>query len=109
MRAPIGARGDPHRSLELSRRAIALSSQRIDYNVGLGASLLCVGRTDGREELMSEGRAVLQRVPEFRDLMPTDPLDRRAARRLLAEPKQACGYSRDAWNDGALPLARRGE
>lgn len=105
----VGARGDPHRSLDLSRRAVALADQRIDYNVALGASLLCVGLADGREELLSEGRAVLQRVPEFRDLMPTDPLDRRAARRLLEEPEQACGYSRDAWNDGGLPLAQRGE
>jgi len=105
----VGARGDPHRSLELSRRAIALADQRIDYNVGLGASLLCVGRTDDREELLTEGRAVLQRVPGLQDRMPTDPLDRNAARRLLEEPERACGYSRDAWNDGGQPLARRGE
>lgn len=105
----VGARGDPHRSLELSRRAIALVDQRIDYNVGLGASLLCVGHSDDREELSSEGRAVLKRVEGFRDLLPTDPLDRRAARRLLGDPEQACGYSRDAWNDGAQPLARSGE
>ena len=105
----VGARGDPHRSLELSRRALALADQRIDYNVGLGASLLCVGSSDDREELLSEGRAVLKRIPELRDRMPTDPLDRRSARRLLAEPGQACGYSRDAWNDGGQPLAQRGE
>ena len=105
----VGTRGDPHRSLELSRRAIALADQRIDYNVGLGASLLCVGHTDDREELLTEGRSVLQRVPGLQDRMPTDPLDRRAARRLLEEPERACGYSRDAWNDGGQPLARRGE
>ena len=105
----VGVRGDPHRSLDLSRRAIALVDQRIDFNVGLGASLLCVGRNDDREELVAEGRKVLQRVPEFRDLMPTDPLDRRAARRLLEQPERACGYSRDAWNDGGQPLAQRGE
>jgi len=105
----IGTRGDPHRSLELSRRAVALADQRVDYNVGLGASLLCVGRSDDREELVTEGRAVLQRVPGLRDRMPTDPLDRRAARRLLEQPERACGYSRDDWNDGGKPLAKRGE
>jgi hypothetical protein len=105
----VGARGDPQRSLELSRRAIALAAQRIDYNVGLGASLLCVASTEDRDDLLREGRIVLQGVPEFRDLMPTDPLDRRAARRLLAEPERACGYSRDAWNDGGLPVAKRAE
>ena len=40
----IGTRGDPQRSLELARRAVALADQRIDYNVGLGASLLCAGQ-----------------------------------------------------------------
>jgi len=105
----VGTRGDPLRSLDFSRRAVALAGHRVDYNVGLGASLLCAGERDDSEELLREGRAVLQRVPGFRDLMPTDPLDRRAARRLLEAPDQACAYSRDAWNDGALPLAQRGE
>lgn len=104
-----GIRGDPHRSLELSRRAVALVDQRVDYNVGLAASLLCVGAKDGREELVSEGRAVLQRVDGLPDLMPTDPLDRRAAQRMLEQPESACGYSRDAWNDGEQSVARRGE
>jgi hypothetical protein len=104
-----GIRGDPHRSLDLSRRAVALVDQRIDYNVGLAASLLCVGKEDSREDLVSEGRRVLQRVPELRDLMPTDPLDRRAAQRMLEKPQSACSYSRDAWNDGEQPLAQRGE
>jgi hypothetical protein len=105
----IGARGDPQLSLELARRAVALSAERIDYNVGLGASLLCVGLADHREALLSEGRIVLQRVGGYRERMPTDVLDRRGARRLLEEPEQACGYSRDDWNHGGQPLAHRGE
>jgi hypothetical protein len=104
-----GIRGDPQRSLDLSRRAFALAGQRIDYNVGLAASLLCVGEEEDREDLVSEGRAVLERVDELRDLMPTDPLDRRAARRMLEQPRSACDYSRDDWNDGKQPLARRSE
>jgi hypothetical protein len=104
-----GIRGDPQRSLDLSRRAFALADQRIDYHVGLAASLLCVGEEDDREDLVSEGRAVLERVGALRDLMPTDPLDRRAAKRMLEQPQSACDYSRDAWNDGEQPLARHGE
>jgi hypothetical protein len=105
----IGTRGDPKRSLELARRAVALSDQRIDYNVGLGASLLCAGQQGDREELVSEGRAVLQRVGDFHELMPTDSIDRRVARGLLAEPELACGHSRDDWNHGGPPLAQRRE
>jgi hypothetical protein len=102
----VGMRGDRRRSLEFSRRAVALVDERIDYNVGLAASLLCVGNEDQRDELLTEGRSVLTRVQGLRELMPTDPLDRRAAQRMLREPDEACGYSRDAWNDGGLPLAQ---
>ncbi len=104
-----GIRGDPHRSLDLARRSVALVDQRVDYNVGLGASLLCVGRQDDSDELVNEGRAVLERVPKLPELMPTDTLDRRAARRMLEKPKSACSYSRDAWNDDDQPVARRAE
>jgi hypothetical protein len=68
-----------------------------------------VGEVDEREDLVDEGRAVLRRVDGLPDLLPTDPLDRRAARRMLEQPQTACGYSRDAWNDGDRPSARRGE
>jgi hypothetical protein len=105
----IGARGDPERSLDLSRRAVAIAGQRIDYNVGLGASLLCAGQSEDREDLASEGRAVLQRVGELRDLMPTDSMDRRAARRLLEEPELACGRSRDDWIAGGSAFDTAGE
>jgi hypothetical protein len=105
----IGARGDPERSLDLARRAVAIAGQRIDYHVGLGASLLCASHAGGRQELASEGRAVLRRVGELRDLMPTDSLDRRAARRLLEDPELACGSSRDDWVAGGTPFAQTGE
>ena len=105
----IGARGDPERSLGLSRRAVEISGQRIDYNLGLGASLLCAGQAEDRAELTREGRVVLQRVGELRDLMPTDSLNRRAARRLLEAPDLACGRSRDEWVAGGTPLGQTGE
>ena len=104
-----GIRGDPQRSLELARRAVALVDERVDYNVGLAASLLCVGELEEREDLVDEGRALLRRVETLPERMPTDPLDRRAARRMLEQPQTACGYSRDAWNDGDRPFARRRE
>jgi hypothetical protein len=105
----IGARGDPERSIDLSRRAVAIAGQRIDYNLGLGASLLCAGQAEDRTELTREGRVVLQRVGELRDLMPTDSMSRRAARALLEDPELACGGSRDDWVAGGNPLAKTGE
>lgn len=103
-----GIRGDPQRALDYSRSAVALVADRVDYNVGLAASLLCVGEEEERGDLVAEARAVLARVPELPDRMPTDGLDRRAAQRLLAQPESACSYSRDAWNDEPQPLASSG-
>ena len=39
----LGVRGDKERSVDFSRRAVAISPQRLDYQVELGAGLLCLG------------------------------------------------------------------
>jgi hypothetical protein len=104
----VGVRGDRRRSLEFARRSTQVSDRRIDYNVGLAAALLCVGREDDRQELVAEGRSLLERVPQLDDLIPTDPIDRRSAARLLSEPDRACGYSRDEWSQDESHVARSG-
>jgi hypothetical protein len=105
----VGVRGDPQRSLELARRAVSISNRRVDYNVGLAVALLCVGEDEGRDDFVAEGRSVLRRVPELEDLIPTDPIDRAAARRLLEQPEHACAYSRDDWFDARDRVAHAAE
>jgi hypothetical protein len=108
LEASVGVRGDPERSLELARRASALVPQRVDYTVGLGAALLCAGDAEERDELIAEGKIVLARVPQLRDRLPTDRLDRRGAEHLLGDPEDACAYTRDTWFDGRGRVARSG-
>jgi hypothetical protein len=105
-----GVRGNAELALEFSRRAVALAGDRVDYNVGLGAALLCAATRQEQATLLEEGRSVLRHVPALVERMPTDSLDRRAARRLLESPPEAaCGYSRDDWYDDDLHVARQGE
>ena len=101
----LGVRGDKQRSVEYSRRAVAISPTRLDYQVELGAGLLCLGMNEQRAELVREGVAVLRHsrtlipVPEVR-------LDRRYARLLIERPERACSYTRDGWIEIEQDVAR---
>jgi tetratricopeptide (TPR) repeat protein len=95
----IGVRGDNQRALEYIRSAIEISGARIDYQVELGAVLLCIGHDDGDERRLAEGRQVLEQAVALADFQSTDHYDREHAHILMAEPDRACGYSRDGWVD----------
>ena len=99
LRWVIGVRGDNHRALDYIQKAIAISSARVDYQVELGAVLLCIGTDDRDEARIEQGRAVLRRAMEIEDFQSTDSFDREHARIMIEEPKRACGYSRDGWID----------
>jgi hypothetical protein len=95
----IGVRGDNHRALGYIERAIEMCDQRVDYQVELGAVLLCIGTEESDPARIAEGRAVLRRAVQLEDVLSTDSFDREHARILMAEPENACGYSRDGWVD----------
>jgi len=94
-----GARGDRERAVELMRRANAIVDDRVDYHVGLGAALLCLAEERDRPELRREGMQVLAEVDELPTRLPTDPLDRRLAKGLRADPDEACGHTRSGHVD----------
>lgn len=108
MKMILGVRGDRRRALELSRKAHAIAGMRIDYNVELAASLLCLGYDRDEDEKVAEGIAVLRKISQLEELAPTDPLERISASRLSESPNKACGYTRDGWID-ATAEAGRGE
>jgi hypothetical protein len=81
------------------KKAIAISDARVDYQVELGAVLLCIGTDDRDEARIEQGRAVLRRAMEIEDFQSTDSFDREHARIMIDDPKRACGYSRDSWID----------
>jgi tetratricopeptide (TPR) repeat protein len=103
----LGVRGDLDRSLELIRAAVAISPDRVDYNVELGAILSCYGERRNADWARQEGRQTLLQAPELPIRIHQDAVDIAHVRVLLAEPDKACGYSRDGWIDpGSLDSTR---
>jgi len=92
----LGVRGDKQRSVDFSRRAIAISPQRLDYQVELGAGLLCLGTDRGRGDLVQEGVAVLRHSQTLAPFVEAR-LDMTYAQALLEQPERACTYARDGW------------
>jgi tetratricopeptide (TPR) repeat protein len=96
----IGVRGDRARALDYARKAHAISPMRIDYHLTLGAALLCVGTENSEEDPIMEGIAVLSEVPTLPIVRPrADPLFRKHAAMLIADPEKACAYSPDGLVD----------
>ncbi len=91
----VGVRGDKWKALEHSRKALELHPNRLDYQVELGTQLLCIGTSKKKKDHLAEGRVVLE---ETIALVPATEDARREiyfAKKLLEEPKQACGYTGD--------------
>jgi hypothetical protein len=95
----IGVRGDKERSVEYSRRAVALAATRLDYQVELGADLLCLGTSRGDTERVREGREVLRHSQQLKPLLETDGIDMAYAQILIQQPEKACTYARDGFVD----------
>lgn len=102
----LGVRGDKERSVDYSRRAVAISPTRLDYQVELGAGLLCLGRDeDDREELVREGIEVLKHSESLTAFVEVRN-DRSYARLLIEQPERACSYTRDGWIEIDEDIAR---
>ncbi len=95
----IGVRGDKERGLRDARKAVELAEVRVDYQIELGASLLCLGARREEPEQIAEGEAVLRKAIELPHVLPTDGIDQEYARILLQRPGQACAFSRDGFID----------
>jgi len=93
----IGVQGDKRRSLEYIRKALEISDPRVDYQVELGAVLLCIGHELRDSQRIAEGRRALRDAMDIPHFQGTDRIDIEHARVLMAEPQRACSYSRDGW------------
>lgn len=111
VRFVFGLRGDTELALDHIRRALDFSGDRVDYRVEHGAILLCMGVRRGQPERTREGLEVLETALALPPIYPTDPIDQAYARYLLAEPAEACGFSRmgfiDLEGEGGRQLAQR--
>lgn len=101
LRLIVGVRGDKEQALKDARHAVSLHPKRIDYQVELGAVLLCLGSTQAKDDAIAEGRHVLTDAASLAPLLPTDALDIEFARIMSEQPELACSFTRDGFVDVA--------
>ena len=92
-------KGDKKKGIDMLRKAVAVEPERLEYAKELGIALICYGQTTNNQASTDEGKKVLQKVLTMTEYKPTDKIDKDHAKAILADPKTACGYSRDAQQD----------
>jgi tetratricopeptide (TPR) repeat protein len=95
----VGVRGDKRKALEYIKKALELTEQRIDYQVELGAILLCIGAEERDPELIRRGEEVMAYASTLDPTFSTDHRDIELAGVMVDDPAKACGFSRDGWVD----------
>jgi tetratricopeptide (TPR) repeat protein len=95
----VGVRGDKQKALEYIYKALELTDQRIDYQVELGAILLCIGAEERDPERIRRGGEVMAYASTLDPTFSTDRRDIELARVMVDDPAKACGFSRDGWVD----------
>ncbi len=94
-----GTRGDIDRAISWLRKGVADSPQRIEMLKELGVSLLCKAEREGNAEAREEGLQWLAKAEKLPNAKGTDPVDKAQIPVIRARPDDACGYSRDGWQD----------
>jgi hypothetical protein len=94
-----GTRGDRQKAVDYAQRANTCAPDRIRVLIEVGASHLCEGGESGDAAMVERGLAALRRIDSITPVIPTDFIDRRQARTLIADPSLACEYSRDGQQD----------
>lgn len=94
-----GTKGDIDKSIQWHRKAAADSPQRIEVLKELGVSLLCKADRDDDASAAAEGRQWLKKAQTLSPKKKTDELDLAQIPIILQRADEACGYSRDGWQD----------
>jgi hypothetical protein len=94
-----GTRGSLDKSIADLERSDRCGPDRIGTLKELGISQLCKGQKTKDDALVVAGRATLLRAKALPPEGDTDVTDIRHIERILADPKLACGYSRDGQQD----------
>jgi tetratricopeptide (TPR) repeat protein len=92
----FGVAGDLGKAVEYGRKALEQEPKRIEYAKDLSAALICNGQKHEKPEQIEEAKKLLSELQSWPELKPTDPIDKKHAKDLIADPSLACGYSRDA-------------
>lgn len=94
-----GTRGDIDKSVKYFRLMVADDPKRLEGLKELGVALLCKGYKQDDEAAKAEGRTWLKEAYALPYSYPTDVIDHHQIPKILAREADACGYSRDGWED----------
>lgn len=94
-----GTKGDIDKSIEWLRKGVQDSPQRLEVQKELGVSLLCKAERDDDAAAANEGRQWLEKAAALPTQKKTDEVDKRQIPVILSKASEACGYSRDGWQD----------
>ncbi len=94
-----GTRGDIDKSVKYFRMMVEDDPNRMEGMKELGVALLCKGYKQKDTGAKAEGRIWLRKAYEMPHDYPTDRIDHGQIPLILEREKEACGYSRDGWED----------
>lgn len=94
-----GTRGDIDKSIEYHRKLVSAEPDRIEAVKELGVSLLCKGDKHDDPAATEEGRQWLQKALALPARFATEKIDHQQIPVILSRADDACGYSRDGWED----------
>lgn len=97
-------RGNKKKSIAYLRRIAELQPDRLELQKELAVALLCYGDDESEMAAIAEAKEILRNLIagkfDARDNRMTDEIDKAHAQELLNRPaKDACGYSRDGFQD----------
>lgn len=94
-----GTKGDIDESIRWLRKGVSDGPDRLEMSKELGVSLLCKAERDDDAAALAEGRKVLQAALKMPVRQKTEAIDVKQIPIILERADQACGYSRDGWQD----------
>ncbi|GDX78512.1 hypothetical protein LBMAG42_03230 [Deltaproteobacteria bacterium] len=94
-----GTRGDIDKSVSYFKMMVADDPNRMEGLKELGVALLCKGYKQDDDAAKAEGRMWLRKAVTMPATYPTDVIDHNTIPKILARESEACGYSRDGWED----------
>jgi len=95
----IGVKGNTELALLDIRNAMALTADRVDYQVELGAILLCQGKRKKQPERIDQGVEALKYALTIPTYLRTDEIERYYAKVLVDQPEKGCAYSGEGFID----------
>ncbi|HCH63214.1 MAG TPA: hypothetical protein DFR83_10445 [Deltaproteobacteria bacterium] len=95
----IGTKGDIDESIRWHRKGVAFSPSRPEMAKELGVSLLCKANRESDASAMAEGKKWLNKALAMPSQKTTDDIDKGQIPIILSRADDACGYSRDGWQE----------